>query len=180
MSTLRDGEYMSLSKVIEGQGPTAEDAEAAMNRVQYCIERFKKGITLNGRPFMDYNESTRRWDFLDWKKKYKEKNDTKFEHTHEEAPVEYDSVAQSSELIAKPAAKPEAKARTKKPSQLGSSSADIAKDDKGDQEKQEKGGKRHGKEGGKEVKRFGDKELWKRVKELKMKQGPSCIQVPAP
>jgi len=69
-----DGTYEPFAAIFREEGKDESAFEATENYVGECFSRHDDGKTVNGRPYVLYNDMTKRVEFLYIKKKYRAKN----------------------------------------------------------------------------------------------------------
>ena len=72
------GEYMSFSRIWKAEGKDAAGLEAAKSYVDTCMQYMMEGRTVRGRSYIEYNDMTKRFDFLYVKKTISETEGTKW------------------------------------------------------------------------------------------------------
>ena len=72
------GEYVSFSRIWKAEGKDAAGLEAAKEYVNTCLQYMMEGRTVRGRSYIEYNDMTKRFDFLYVKKTISETEGTKW------------------------------------------------------------------------------------------------------
>ena len=109
---------MSVSKIAESEGTSADDVRAAVNYVLECVHRHRQGLTLNQRPYVLWNEFTKRHDFLKIRHKYQEMAQIRDEETDHENKRAFALSAQATPNPQTPAALPTNPAEPSEPELL--------------------------------------------------------------
>ena len=69
-----DGTYEPFAAIFREEGKDESAFEATENYVGECFSRHADGKTVNGRPYVLFNDMTKRVEFLYIKKKYRAKH----------------------------------------------------------------------------------------------------------
>lgn len=104
------GIHMPIKCIWVKEGKDAAAARATSNYILTCLHYHSKGETCNGVPYIEYNDFTRRYEFLYIKKNYDNTHEKKWEVTEqEEAPDEEPAAKKKVEAEVAAIAPPEKK-----------------------------------------------------------------------